>query len=197
MSLTYARPRKRTHLAIMEATIELLHEPDRKKLTITAIADRADVGRGTFYRYFDDVDAVLFAIFTHYFDLLDAEIQAVMARHESPDKERYAWRAVFSNTKRLFPTLQRIRQVQSDSLQVQLADTMTKRFRQSLEKGNFAYPQWMDLPIDVMTYFSAGAVNNIIQHWLNGELDYDSDTLGDMVWRLLYHAPIKGDEGEK
>ena len=60
---TYEHARNRTRNRIVNATVDLIREIGYDKLNISRIADRADIGRGTFYRYFESVDAVLLYTF--------------------------------------------------------------------------------------------------------------------------------------
>ena len=49
----------RTRKAIREALLQLLRTSDYDKITVTAVARRADIDRKTFYLHYDSVDGVL------------------------------------------------------------------------------------------------------------------------------------------
>jgi AcrR family transcriptional regulator len=55
------RKQRRTREAIMEAAMTLFAEHGFDGVTVTDIAQRAEVGRSTFFRYFTDKQEVLFA----------------------------------------------------------------------------------------------------------------------------------------
>jgi AcrR family transcriptional regulator len=55
------RKQRRTREAIMEAAMTLFAERGFDGVTVTDIAERAEVGRSTFFRYFSDKQEVLFA----------------------------------------------------------------------------------------------------------------------------------------
>lgn len=55
------RKQRRTREAIIEAAMSLFAEHGFDGVTVTDIAARAEVGRTTFFRYFDDKQEVLFA----------------------------------------------------------------------------------------------------------------------------------------
>ncbi|HET9773059.1 MAG TPA: TetR family transcriptional regulator [Acidimicrobiia bacterium] len=62
----------RTRAAIVEAALELFSEQGFTETTVDAIAERADVGRRTFFRYFPAKESVLFHD-------IEAQIQATLA----------------------------------------------------------------------------------------------------------------------
>lgn len=55
------RKRRRTKEAIRRAALELFSERGFDEVSVTDIAERAEVGRTTFFRYFGDKQEVLFA----------------------------------------------------------------------------------------------------------------------------------------
>jgi AcrR family transcriptional regulator len=67
------RKRLRTRDAIIEAALALFAERGFAAVTVSEIADRAEVGRSTFFRYFTDKQELLFADDG---DLLDALVLA-------------------------------------------------------------------------------------------------------------------------
>jgi AcrR family transcriptional regulator len=58
---TIENHRQQVHDAILTATAELIAERGPMSVAMSAIAERAGVGRATLYKYFPDVDAVLMA----------------------------------------------------------------------------------------------------------------------------------------
>lgn len=55
------RKQRRTRETIIEAAMTLFAEHGFDRVTVTAIAERAEVGRSTFFRYFLDKQEVIFA----------------------------------------------------------------------------------------------------------------------------------------
>jgi AcrR family transcriptional regulator len=73
------RKRARNRDALVAAARRLFSEQGFEATTIAAIAEAADLGFGTFYRYFPDKEAVLQAVL----DLGKAEIDAVLTHPEN------------------------------------------------------------------------------------------------------------------
>jgi len=57
-----ARKRERTRQALIDAAGLLIHERGHERISIQDITDKADVGLGTFYNYFDNKQMVFEAI---------------------------------------------------------------------------------------------------------------------------------------
>lgn len=185
----YQHARQRTEHRLIQAAITCLFRDGYENLSITAIAQEADVGRGTFYAYFADADAVLLAICKHYFFNLQAEIHTMMEAYDSPEKEQRAWLAAFQGMTQLKAIVQMLNHASASQLVEQFQDVMIQGFKQSLETNAFLYPQWMNLPTDVMATFTAGAVMAVVRKWLNGDLPYPAEDMAGMVYQLLYHQP--------
>lgn len=64
-----AKREAETRQRIIEAAVELHESFGRQGATISAIADRAGVGRVTVYRHFSDYEAIIDACMQHYFGL--------------------------------------------------------------------------------------------------------------------------------
>lgn len=187
--MIYERRRTSTKLQIADATIVELLANGYEHLTITGIAERADIGRGTFYRYFESIEAVILFIFETHSQRLDETIVELMLQYESPEREQRTWRATFHYLEGLKPLFQKVEGRGSELVWQQFEVYIMERFKKSLESGLIMYTDWMQLPMDVMAYFTGGAVLAVMRQWLSGKLHYDNDMMGDMVYQMLYHEP--------
>ncbi|WP_020670116.1 TetR/AcrR family transcriptional regulator [Amycolatopsis nigrescens] len=78
------RKQQRAREAIVEAAFELFAERGFAEVTVADIADRADVGRTTFFRYFGDKQEVVFADEQQMLDQLVESHRALPGR-DAPD----------------------------------------------------------------------------------------------------------------
>ena len=186
---TYARARQRTENRLLDATLTCLLRDGYQRLTVTAIAEAADVGRGTFYQYFHNADDALLTVAGRYFTHMQAEAHAMMAQYESPEKEIRAWQMAYEHAHALKPLFVMLADPDASGLARRFQQVMIAGFEQSLSMDAFQYPTWMALPLDVMATFSAGAVFALMQRWLAGELDYSASEMAAMTYKLLYHQP--------
>jgi AcrR family transcriptional regulator len=79
----------RTRAAIVEAALELFSEQGFNETTVDAIAERADVGRRTFFRYFPAKESVLFHD-------IDAQIQVTLESLAARPADEPPFRALIS-----------------------------------------------------------------------------------------------------
>jgi AcrR family transcriptional regulator len=184
---TYERARNRTQNSILEATLDLITEIGYEQVSITRIAERADIGRGTFYRYFESVDAVLLHIMGQINQTIYEEVAHILNSYESPEREQRAWIAAFIRLEQLLPLFRTFHGKESIALWENIAIQNLAGFTQSLMQNNILYSQWMDLPIDVMAHFTSGAILSLLRAWFAGDLRYSGQAMGQMVFKLLYH----------
>lgn len=185
---TYERARKYTQNKIVDATIDLLIEEGYDKLNISRVADYADIGRGTFYRYFESVDAVLLHVFSEISRGMYEEIGQILQKYESPEREKQAWIFAFVHLERYMPLF---RELDKSSLALWegIATQNLTGFANSLRNNDVLYTEWMDLPLDVMAHFTSGAIMSLMRAWFSGDLAYSGEEMGIMVFKLLYHRP--------
>jgi AcrR family transcriptional regulator len=80
--------------AILEAALELFAERGFHGTVVPAIADRAGVGTGTLYRYFEDKDAIVNALYRHWKGELGAIVREELSGADPVEArfERFAQR---------------------------------------------------------------------------------------------------------
>jgi AcrR family transcriptional regulator len=69
------------HARILQAAVELFTERDFHQVLMDDVADRADVGKGTVYRYFPTKEELYFATIFEGWDQLGKELEAVVQQH--------------------------------------------------------------------------------------------------------------------
>lgn len=75
----------RSKRLILEAYRELILEKDHKKISVTDIVERADVGRATFYAHFEDKDALERYLFSQLMTQMEKEIQISLEESDTLD----------------------------------------------------------------------------------------------------------------
>ena len=69
------------HARILQAAVELFTERDFHQVLMDDVAERADVGKGTVYRYFPTKEDLYFATIFEGWDQLGKELEAVVQQH--------------------------------------------------------------------------------------------------------------------
>jgi AcrR family transcriptional regulator len=96
------------HAMILQAAVELFTERDFHQVLMDDVAERANVGKGTVYRYFPTKEELYFATIFEGWDQLGKELEAVVQQDESlPDTLEHVTRQVLSYfwRRRQFATL--------------------------------------------------------------------------------------------
>ena len=70
------------HARILQAAVEVFTERDFHQVLMDDVAERAEVGKGTVYRYFPTKEELYFAIIFEGWDQLGKELEAVVQQHE-------------------------------------------------------------------------------------------------------------------
>ena len=88
MSAMMPKVDKRT--AILEATLELIAEQGFHNTPISQIAEKAEIGIGTIYRYFQDKDELIHKLFEY---IIEKEHDVVIKEYnaKAPLRERYIY----------------------------------------------------------------------------------------------------------
>ncbi len=68
------RKRKRTRVALLDATRKLAQSGDQSRISVQDITEEADVGLGTFYNYFENKQAVFEAVLDDFQEVFDAHL---------------------------------------------------------------------------------------------------------------------------
>lgn len=68
----------RSKRLIIEAWRELVLEKEYKKITVSDIVERADIGRATFYAHFEDKDDLGRYLFKQLQSQIEAQIQTIL-----------------------------------------------------------------------------------------------------------------------
>jgi AcrR family transcriptional regulator len=79
-----ASHKARLRATIVEAAVALAAERGRGGVSMSAVAERAGIGRATLYNYFADVDHILGAYVVDAFERFNAELDAMLAELDDP-----------------------------------------------------------------------------------------------------------------
>ncbi|RKS07275.1 TetR family transcriptional regulator [Nocardiopsis sp. Huas11] len=83
----HARKQRKARATIVSAAFQLFAERGFDKVTVAQIAERAEVGRTTFFRYFGDKQQVLFADHGAEVDRMCARVREAGSGAEGPGKD--------------------------------------------------------------------------------------------------------------
>ncbi|MCQ4637738.1 TetR/AcrR family transcriptional regulator [Anaerovorax odorimutans] len=190
---------QKTKKAIREAYLSLILEKETPKITITEIAQRADIDRKTFYLHYDSIEDII-----HEFGRQETEALILHLEQNDFFDDTADMAALFRALNALIEAnlelYQHIARTPSyaflwgqikDILKVSLTETMGER---------------LDIPraqLEICAEFYASGTISTYLAWLRGDLPMSDDQLAEIVGDIAYYglhkliSPPKaeGDEG--
>jgi AcrR family transcriptional regulator len=183
----WAKRQQRTRHDFMNAAIQLTLERGFDAVTVTDIAKLAGYGRGTFYQYFDDKEALAWAIMELHFDEQDRQILETIRGYESPVREYLSWRIVFENSQRAELFFRQIGGETADRLRYRLRAYLIQQFEGHVRSGTFSL--MIDVDADIAARFIVGAIFEIADRWIVNEEARSAAYMADQFFRLVFRQP--------
>ena len=184
----YERERERTREAFMEAALALVIRQGYKATTVTDIADFADYGRGTFYLYFEDKAAVVWAAleryFTHWHEEAFDEIKSV----QSLRREYLSWVHVFSNLRDYWYIYAQIDMVEGAEVWDKMRTYLINSYEENLSTGRYRAEH--NLNVKMVARFMYGAMNETMRWWVETGFEQSPEALAEMVFQMVYRQPV-------
>jgi AcrR family transcriptional regulator len=128
-----------TRLRITEAAVDLHGSIGPARTTISAVADRAGVQRGTVYRHFPNEDALFDACSSHW-----------LAQHPLPDPA--AWSAIEDPEERLRTALRQLYEWYGQGEYMVEKTTRDLALVPALRRSMEAFAGWVDLAADAVAH---------------------------------------------
>lgn len=170
----------RSRKQLGNALVELMQEKRFIDITVQDIIDRADVGRTTFYKYFQDKEDLLMSNletilenFIRHMDSTDEDQKMLSTvdflRHVMENKELYKAMLGGQGTNILFNKGQA---VMSQKIEMHLALL-------PMEKTE------LSVPLPVLTNFLAGSFLILLKWWFEHKMTYTPEQMDDMYQQLV------------
>ena len=170
-------PEEYTRYYIVQALFKLMNQYDFDKISVTDIAEKAGVGRATFYRYFKRKEDVLVYYFDHY-----SKEFAFKKRFYPRCKEDYVRTVVevFTMFKEHIEPFKLIRKAR---LEYVYLDYLNKNFAANFENN------YSDVS-GLAAYLYAGMLFNVSMAWLDNGCKEPIETLAQMMVDAIYPEQI-------
>ena len=186
------RRREQTLMQLRQAAMELIFEDGYANLTIRAITERADLGYGTFYLYFREKDDIVWDLMYRFAEAEAARINELLADVAFPRREYLSWIEMFrfsdANRATFVPMLGTNGSVM---LQQRYLAWLANIHETNLRSGT--YSAALDVPVDFLSQFIAGALLRLLIWWLETPNTYTPEAMADMMYQTVYReAPPKG-----
>ncbi len=166
-------PEEYTRHYIVQALFKLMSSYDYEKISVTDIAEKAGVGRATFYRYFKRKEDVIFYYFEH------NTKEFIYGQHFYPRcKEDYikTVKTVLTKFKENKEPFILIRKARLEYIYLDyLNNNFTKKFESEYPDSHSYAP-----------YLYAGMLFNVSMAWLDNDCKEDIDALAELIVSAIY-----------
>ncbi|MBE1533833.1 TetR/AcrR family transcriptional regulator [Actinomadura algeriensis] len=175
---------RRTRARLRSAILELAAERDLDAVTISAVAERAEVNRATVYLHYPDIDALVV-------DAMDdaighvARAAALCPRQAEPDRVPEPLAELFAHVAANAAVYRCMLGGQGSArfaarMRERLTAALTERFAAGARPSGPA-----DVPADLHAAYLAGALQGVIIHWITGPHPAPAPEIALPFWRLF------------
>lgn len=182
------RRRMHSHQQLLDATAQLMIEKSYSALTIKAITERADLGYGTFYLHFKDLDDAVWEVVYQMAEEARIQTEARISDLPFPMREYQSWLFLFDFAAQ---TREGISQLfgrnGSATLLQRYQDYLAKLHEENLAAGR--YSSGLDLPPAYLAQFITGALVRLLVWWAETPNNYSPQQMADMMYQTVYRQP--------
>lgn len=167
-------PEEYTRHYIVQALFKLMSEYCYEKISVTDIAQKAGVGRATFYRYFKNKEDVILFYFEHNAKQFIFDQRYIPRCKEDYIKVVTDVMTLFKENKEPFKLLRKAR------MEYVYLDYLNKKFIITFERD---YPN----KNQYLPYLYAGMLFNVSMAWLDNDCKQEINAIADMIVSSIYY----------
>jgi AcrR family transcriptional regulator len=179
------RHKIQTHQQLVGATAQLMIEKSYSAITIKAITERADLGYGTFYLHFKDLDDAVWEVVYLIAEEARIDTEKKISGLPFPIREYQSWIYLFEfAAERRDGISQLFGRKGSATLLQRYQDYLAALHEDNLQAGN--YSSGLDLPPAFLAQFITGALVRLLVWWAETPNDYTPQQMADMMYQSVY-----------
>lgn len=180
---------RRTHAALRNTLIQLVEERDLGHISVADIAEHAGVSRSTFYDHYRDVHELAEAACTSMIDEL-IESLPVLDPGSADQDETQSLRAFFTNLAEHAGLYRSLLGPQGsarviDHIRRRTTATVHIAVRRAAGDTQHDITPSTDIPHDVPSAFTAGALISVAIDWLQRDCPRTPTEMATLTWPLL------------
>ena len=184
------RRRAQSHQQLLQAAGELIAETGYSGLTIKAITDRADLGYGTFYLHFHDLDDIIWAVIYQFAEQARLETEQKISHLQFPIREYQSWVHLFEIAQQTRAGIvQLFGRNGSATLLQRYQDYLAALHEANLRAGNYSSGLGFEMPPAFMAQYITGALVRLLVWWAETPNDYTPRQMAAMLYRAVYRQP--------
>ncbi len=183
------RRKQETYDRLLNAAAHLLHHDGYTTLTVRKITHHADLGHGTFYLHFSNLDDAVWAVLERDANAINQELVTQLAA-EPPRRRAYlSWVHMFRfvrQTSDLF--LQMFGKNGSAQLIQAYQDWLAYSHEMNMEAG--AYQPHAGPPIRFQAQYMAGATLRTLSWWAEHGFQHTPEEMATMLYEMTFQEPV-------
>lgn len=180
----HERRKLRTRKKLKEATLALVLEKGFDNITIQEVVDLADLGRGTFYIHYHDLQDILWDIIQDGLkeSLLDGKVRS----QESNRPPGYLGYLITFETANRHQELYKVMLGSKGSALIthRVADYLAAEIQQGITANE--YMTEFTYPPEILAQFAIGALMRMTLWWLETPNNYTPEEMADIVYTLVH-----------
>jgi len=179
------RRKQRTHGRILNAAETLLNTSGYAGLTVRAVTEAADVGHGTFYLHFDNLDDAVWAVIERQANAVNAQLNEELAPLPPRRRAYLSWIYMFefvSGTRDLF--LEMFGERGSAQLISAYQNWLAHIHGHNMTAG--AYQPHDGPPVAFQAQYMAGATLRVLIWWASGGFQQPAAAMARMMYEMTY-----------
>lgn len=192
----FDRRKGRTQAALQAAVLALILEKGYDAISVQNITDRADLGRGTFYLYYQDKEELTWNALVKGFEALDQQMQIVYAGVQSPELEYRMWLGMFEYADQhrdLFRVL--LSGKGSAAILARFTAYIAQHVETRTAAGDF-FPHYVAFGLSpyAIAQFVTGALTRMLTWYSEDGGDRTPADMAGMMHHLVFQRPPHGDK---
>jgi AcrR family transcriptional regulator len=184
----HERRRQQTRQKLIQAAIELLIAEGYEELSIQAITDRADLGRGTFYIHFKDKDDVVWSAVKDLILELEQQAHGEAERSGSGPKEYFGLVKIFRHAGQHADLYRIILGGKGSALLLrQVEDLIAQAITRDIRAAREMPGASATIPEEILAQALTGLITRELGWWLEAPNPYTAEEMAEFTYRVIYN----------
>lgn len=185
----FERRKRHTREQIKLAVGALMLEHGYAGLSVSQITQGADIGYGTFYLHYHDIDDAVWDVVLEIMTAENMRMTGDLLALPRNARAFHGWRWLFSYVaERREQYLELFGSHGSAELRKRYQTYLTSVYEAGMRTQTYGVP--IDLAVEFMTQFMAGATVQLLLWWLETPNPYTPDDMAAMLYRMVYRSDV-------
>lgn len=187
------RHKLQTRERLMDATDALLYAHGYSALTVRRITNEADLGHGTFYLHFANLDDAVWAVIERRADAVNSAMIAQLAAEPARRRAYLSWVQILSVVRETPDLFLEMFGKNGSAHLIQAYQNWLATIHEVNMQGG-AYEPRPDLPIAFQAQYMAGATLRILCWWAETGFEQTPEAMAGMLYHMAYGEALAANQ---